>query len=176
MSGIRMRSPRRFSAKTIAFIFSAAAFVTPAMATDSGSPLPGLSGQWGRDMLFFEPPPSGPGPVISAVRKANGAIVARDPCCATGNPGGWLGDHSNPILKPEAAAAVKKYTELVVSGRAAADLHNSCWPEPPPFVMALHFAVNIVPRRDEVTLLYLLNNTVRRVRLNAPHPENLTPS
>ena len=122
MSGIRMRSPRRFSAKTIAFIFSAAAFVTPAMATDSGSPLPGLSGQWGRDMLFFEPPPSGPGPVISAVRQADGAIVARDPCCATGNPGGWLGDQSNPILKPEAAAAVKKYTELVASGRAAADL------------------------------------------------------
>jgi hypothetical protein len=176
MSGIRMRSPRRLSAKTITFIFSVAAFVAPAMAADSGSPLPNLSGQWGRDMLFFEPPPSGPGPVISAVRQADGAIVARDPCCATGNPGGWLGDHVNPILKPEAAAAVKKYTELVASGTVAADLHNSCWPEPPPFVMALHFAVNIVPHRDEVTLLYLLNNTVRRVRLNAPHPENPTPS
>jgi hypothetical protein len=25
-------------------------------------------------------------------------------------------------------------------------------------------------------LFYLLNNTVRHVRLNAPHPENLTPS
>jgi hypothetical protein len=144
MSAIRMRSPRRFSAKRIAFIFSVATLVTPAMATDSGSPLPDLSGQWGRDMLFFEPPPSGPGPVISAVRKADGAIVARDPCCATGNPGGWLGDHTNPILKPEAAAAVKKYTELVVSGMVAADLHNGCWPEPPPFVMALHFAVNTV--------------------------------
>ena len=60
MSGICMRSPRRFSAKTIAFIFSAAAFVAPAMATDIG-PLPDLSGQWGRDMLFFEPPASGPG-------------------------------------------------------------------------------------------------------------------
>jgi hypothetical protein len=124
MSGIRIRSPRRFFAKTIAFIFSVAAFVTPAMATDSGSPPPDLSGQWGRDMLFFEPPPSGPGPVISAVHKADGAIVARDPCCATGNPGGWLGDHTNPILKPEAATAVKKYTELVVSGTVLADLHN----------------------------------------------------
>jgi hypothetical protein len=36
-------------------------------------------------MLCFDPTPSGP--VISAVRKADGAIVARDPCCATGNPG-----------------------------------------------------------------------------------------
>jgi hypothetical protein len=42
--------------------------------------------------------------------------------------------------------------------------------------MALHFAVNIAPRQDEVTLLYLLNNTVRRVRLNWRHPENPTPS
>jgi hypothetical protein len=85
-----MRSPRRFFAKTIAFIFSVAAFVTPAMATDSGSPPPDLSGQWGRDMLFFEPPPSGPGPVTSAVHKADGAIVARDPCCATGGHSvGW---------------------------------------------------------------------------------------
>jgi hypothetical protein len=139
-----MCSPRRLSARTIAFVVSAAAFVSPA-AADSGSSLADLTGQWGRDMLFFEPPPSGPGPVISAIRKADGTIVARDPCCATGNPGGWLGDHSNPILKPEAAEAVKKYTELVVNGTAAQDLHNSWWPEPPPFVMALHFAVNIVP-------------------------------
>src|SRR5215471_18374068 len=176
MSSVHMRSLRRSSNRTIALVFSAAAFIVPAIGADSGSPLPDFSGQWGRDMLFFEPPSSGPGPVISAVRKADGNIVARDPCCATGNPGGWLGDHSNPILKPVAAAAVRKYTDLVASGRAAADLHNSCWPEPPPFVTALHFAVNIVPHEDEVTLLYLLNNTVRRVRLNAPHPQNPAPS
>jgi len=55
MSGICIRSPRRFSAKTIAFIFSAAAFVTPAVAADSGSPFAGLSGQWGRDMRRRQP-------------------------------------------------------------------------------------------------------------------------
>jgi hypothetical protein len=42
--------------------------------------------------------------------------------------------------------------------------------------MALHFGVQILQRRDEVTLLYLLYNTVRHVRLNASHPENLTPN
>jgi hypothetical protein len=94
----RMSSPRRLSARTIAFVVSAAAFVSP-VAADSGSSLADLTGQWGRDMLFFEPPPSGPGPVISAIRKADGTIVARDPCCATGNPGGWLGDHSNPVRR-----------------------------------------------------------------------------
>jgi hypothetical protein len=174
MSGIRMRSPRRFSAKTIAFIFSAAAFVTPAMATDSGSPLPDLSGQWGRDMLFFEPPPSGPGPVIRAERKSDGSVVVQDPCC-TISPR-WLGDHTNPILKPEAAEAVKKFGDLAFAGTVTPDLHNSCWPEPPPYVMGLHFGMQILQLRDEVTLVYLLHNTVRHVRLNAPHPENPTPS
>jgi hypothetical protein len=42
--------------------------------------------------------------------------------------------------------------------------------------MAMHFGIQILQRKDEVTLLYLLYNTVRHVRLNVPHPENLTPS
>jgi len=88
----------------------------------------------------------------------------------------WLGDYTNPILKPEAAEAVKKFGDLLVGGTVSPDLHNSCWPEPPPFVMALHFGTLIVQLRDEVTLIYLLHNTVRHVPLNASHPENLTPS
>jgi hypothetical protein len=110
MSG--MRSPRPFSAMTIAFFVSAAAIVFPATAADDGSAIPDLAGQWGRDMLFFEPPPSGPGPLVNAVRKGDGTIVARDPCCTIVTQGGWFGDHANPILKPEAAEAVKKFAEL----------------------------------------------------------------
>jgi hypothetical protein len=144
------------------------------MAADSGATIPDFSGQWGRDMLFFEPPPSGPGPVINAVRKADGTVVAQDPCC-TLLPR-WLGDHTSPILKPEAAAAVKKFGELASSGSVTPDLHNSCWPEPPPYVMGLHFGVLILQQPNEVTLLYLLYNTVRRVRLDATHPEHLAPS
>jgi hypothetical protein len=77
MCGIGMHT-----ARLIAFAFSAAAFVASAMAAESGAPIPNLSGQWGRDMMFLEPPPSGPGPVINSVRKADGTMVARDPCCA----------------------------------------------------------------------------------------------
>jgi len=151
--------------------------ISPALAVDNGSPVPDLSGQWGRDMLFFEPPASGPGPIISSVRKADGTLVARDPCCTGAGLGGmWLGDYTNPILKPEAAEAVKKFGDLLAVGTVSPDLHNSCWPEPPPFVMALHFGTLIVQRRDEVTLTYLLHNTVRHIPLNASHPENLTPS
>jgi hypothetical protein len=42
--------------------------------------------------------------------------------------------------------------------------------------MGMHFGVNIVQQPDAVTLFYLLYNTVRHVRLNAPHPENVAPS
>src|ERR1700758_1512762 len=98
MSVIRRRSPRRLSAATLALLFSAAAFVAPAIAADSVARLPDLAGQWGRDMLFFEPPPSGPGPIVNSMRKADGTIVARDLCCPIFFQGGNLGDPANPIL------------------------------------------------------------------------------
>jgi hypothetical protein len=125
-------------------------------------------------MLFFEPPSSGgPGPLVNHTRSADGAVVARDPCCSViprwfSTPG--------PILKHEAAEAVRKFAELATSGTVVQDLHNSCWPEPPPYVMAMHFGMLAVQTRDELTLTYLLHNTVRHIRLDVPHPENLTPS
>src|SRR5438132_2781929 len=122
------------TARTIALVFSAAAFVSPALAANS-SLIPDLSGQWGRDMLFFEPPPSGPGPVVNSVRKADGTMVPLDACCGIVNP--WAGDHANPILKPETAEAVRKFGTLALSGTVAPELHNTCWPEPPPFVLSL---------------------------------------
>jgi hypothetical protein len=81
-----------------------------------------------------------------------------------------------PDPETRGAAAVRKFGELVSGGTVAQDLHNTCWPEPPPYVMSLHFGVQILQQRDEVTLLYLLYNTVRHVRLDAPHPDNPAPS
>ena len=172
MSGNGMRSPPRFCASVIPFVLLAAVLVSPAVAAENSSP-PDLSGQWGRDMLFLEPPPSGPGPVARADRKADGTTVAQEPCC-TFVPQ-WLGDHTSPILKPEAAQAVKTFGDLSVSGTVAPDLHNTCFPEPPPFVLGTHFGVQILQTKDEVTLLYIVN-TVRHVYLNVPHPESPTPS
>jgi hypothetical protein len=163
-----------FAGKIIVVVLSAAgALACPARAAD-GSPNPGLLGQWGRDMSFFEPPAAGPGPVVRAERKADGTMVVADPCCAVSPR--WLGDYRSPILKPAAAEAVKKFGDLSMAGAVTPDLHNTCWPEPPPYVMAMHFGLQIVQLRDEVTLVYLLHNTVRRVRLNAQHPVSLTPS
>jgi hypothetical protein len=174
MSGYGERFLCRLSAAAVLLFLSSAAFMSPATAVDSGSPIPNLAGTFGRDTLFFEPPPSGPGPVIRAARNADGTSVKLDQCC--GRSGGrWLGDYASPILKPEAAAAVRKYGDLSVAGIVPPDLHNSCWSEPPPFVLGTHFAVRILQQKDEVTLLYLIN-TVRHVYLNTQHPANLTPN
>jgi hypothetical protein len=144
-----------------------AAFITcTAMAANETSEIPDLSGQWGRNTIFFEPPPAGPGPIVTRFHNPDGTIKA-DP---------WAGDYTNPILKPDAAETVRKRGEMAMSGTVAPDLHNSCWPEPPPYSMSLQFGVNILQQKNEVTLIYLLYNTVRHVHLNARHPENPTPS
>jgi hypothetical protein len=129
--------------------------------------MPNFSGQWGRDTLLLEPPDSGPGPVARITRKPDGTAYPR---------GAWIGDHTNPILKPETAEVVRKRTELSMSGTVVPDMHNSCWPEPPPYVLGVQFGVLIVQEKDELTLVYLLHNTVRHVRLNTAHPKNVTPS
>ncbi|HYM17036.1 MAG TPA: hypothetical protein VEU06_00610 [Micropepsaceae bacterium] len=148
-------------------------FVGSSGAADS---VPEIAGQWGRDMLFFEPPGSGPGPILNMIRRPDGTRNKNAPCCAIVVEGGWVGDDTNPILRPEAANAVKKYRELADSGTVVSDLHNTCRPEPPPFAMSLQFGVNIVQQKNDVMLFYLLYNTVRHVRMNASHPKNIAPS
>ena len=74
----------RISARTLARVATCTAIlalgVLDARAADEPLKYPDLSGQWGRDMLFFEPPPSGPGPVIRAERKSDGSVVGQEPC------------------------------------------------------------------------------------------------
>jgi hypothetical protein len=165
----RSRKPVRVA---LAFLST----VLLAGSSSAAAPVPDLSGQWGRDMLFFEPPPAGPGPVVNAIRRRDGTRNLAAPCCTIVVEGGWVGDDSNPILRPEAADAVKKYRELSDAGTVVPDLHNVCLPEPPPFAMAIQFGVNIVQQKDEITLFYLLYNTVRHVRLNASHPKKVSPT
>jgi hypothetical protein len=75
--------------------------VTPlAEPTSSGAesiaPVPDFSGIWTRFSYEFDRPLSGPGPVMR--RRPIDRIV---------------GDYTNPILKPEAAEAVKKHGEMI---------------------------------------------------------------
>src|SRR5262245_44272431 len=64
----------------------------------SAASIPDLSGIWGRlSFPGFEPPLAGPGPVTNKLRAPNG----------TSGQYGFVGDYTNPILKPQAAEVVK---------------------------------------------------------------------
>ena len=141
----------------------ATAFVCPAFAAETTS-IPDLSGIWGR-WFNFEPPSSGPGPVVSKLRRPDGTIIHS-----------VVGDFTNPILRPHAAEIVRKNGELELSGIVIPNPHNQCRPEPTPFVLNIQLGMQIIQQKDEVTLLYLSDHQVRHVRMNVPHSDHPTPT
>ena len=136
---------------------------TDAFAADATASIPALSGTWERNGLtHYEQPASGPGPIVNLSRRADGTM-----------PGdSVVGDYRSPILKPAAAAVVKRRGELSASGVVPPDPHNQCQPEPPPFSWTVQFAVQVLQEKDKVTLVYLAGHYVRHIRLNAQHPDH----
>jgi hypothetical protein len=94
----------------------------------------------------------------------------------TSNIGQLVGDFHNPILKPETAEIVRKKGEISKSGHAYPDASNQCRPYNPPFTLAMQLGIELLQRKDGVTILYDQDDQVRHVRLNAAHPAKVTPS
>src|SRR3569832_251511 len=116
---------RAFSAT---YFFSCAVIGFVSITSDAHgaqAPVPDLSGPWGRNIFHFEPPPSGPAPVVNKMLKPNGGM----------NEFLRVGDYTNPILKPTAADTVKTRGETILNGSAFPNPHNQCWPEPTPFTL-----------------------------------------
>ena len=145
----------------------AAAVVTPAFGqqSESAESIPDLSGIWLHTLPGFEPLPSGATALINRSRRANG----------TGDILRLTGDYTNPILKPEAAGVVKRHAELGLKGIGDPNPRNQCWPAGVPFVFT-NGPTQLVQRPDQVTILYSYDHQVRRVRMNQPHPAQVTPS
>jgi len=147
----------------------AAAVMTPAFGQSGGSEsaksIPDFSGTWLHTLPGFEPLPSGPTALVNRSRRANG----------TGDILSLNGDYANPILKPEAAAVVKKHAELGVNGIGDPNPRNQCWPEGVPFVFT-NGPTQLVQQPDKVTILYAYDHQVRRVRMNQTHPAHVTPT
>jgi hypothetical protein len=127
---------------------------------------PDLSGIWGRNWFFFEPPLSGPGPIVSKLRRPNGTLITIP----------MVGDYNNVILRPPAVEAVKKRGEMELSGVVPPNPGNQCWPEPTPFTLENQQGVQIIQQKDQVILIYLRDHKVRHVRMNVAHSEHPTPT
>src|SRR6266436_85150 len=150
---------------------TAAPAVTP---TDTGAPsgasIPDFSGSWSHASLNgLELPLSGPGPVRNRSRLRTG------PQAGVGNIRQLVGDYTNPILKPWAAEVVKKFGEISLAGEGYPTPRNQCWPEQVPFVF-INYGMQLLQQPDKITILYPFDHQVRQVRMNEPHPAQMTPS
>jgi hypothetical protein len=154
----------------------AAAVATPARAqtvapaappaTQSAASIPDFSGIWAHLTLpGFEPPASGLGPVRIKSRLPNGAANFQQAA----------GDYTDPNLKAQAAEVVKKYGEIELSGMPNPNPANQCWPGGVPYVF-WNIGMQMLQQPHEITILYSNDHEVRRVRINQPHPAQVTPS
>jgi hypothetical protein len=91
------------------------------------------------------------------------------------NPNQLIGDHTNPILQPHAAQAVKTQGETERARGPAPTPSNQCWPGGVPFVL-YNIGMQMIQQPDRITILYSNDHEVRPVRLNATHPAVVTPS
>jgi hypothetical protein len=127
--------------------------------------VPDFSGIWWHPSLPGpEPLASGPTTVTNRSRR-NG----------TSDYGQLVGDYTNPILKPEAAAVVRKFGDMSLAGKVYPNPANQCWPEPVPFIYK-NFGLQLLQKPDEIIMLYEQDHEFRHVRMNQPHPARLIPS
>jgi hypothetical protein len=139
------------------------AAVPATSGAQGAAPIADFSGIWGHPSLpGFEPPPSGPGPVVNKSRLPNGR----------GNFNQLVGDYTNPILKPQAAEVVKKHGEISLAGVGYPIPSNQCWPGGVPFIF-WDPGMQMLQRPDKITNLYSRYD-FRQVRMNQPHRAPVT--
>jgi hypothetical protein len=149
-------------------------------AAQGTAAIPDFSGIWSHPSFpGFEPPASGPGPVVNKSRRPqanfDGRVLPPSNDVLVSNPALLVGDYGNPILKPQAAEVVKKHGEMELSGAGSPTPTIQCWPEPVPYIFN-GVAMEMLQQPDKIAFLYPNDHQVRYVRLNRPHASPVTPS
>jgi hypothetical protein len=152
----------------------------PSAGSTQGAAIPDFSGVWSHPSFpGFEPPASGPGPVVNKSRRPqvnfDGRVLPPSSGILVSNPAQLVGDYSNPILKPHAAEVVKQHGEMELSGAGSPTPTIQCWPEPVPYIFN-GVAMEMLQQPDKIVFLYPNDHQVRYVRMNRSHPAPLTPS
>ena len=155
--------------------------------------IPDFSGYWTRDgenPSTFEPPPDGPSGIMTAVEHYGHCVVGGGEQVAGGElsvacPEGvtenrasnaWIADTDNPILQPWTREALLKNRRDEEQGIAHLSFQQNCKPSGVPQILNLRYAVQLLQAPDQVTILYENNQQIRRVYMNAEHPEDLKPT
>ncbi len=153
---------------------------TPSAGPSNSASTPNFSGIWSHPSFpGFEPPASGPGPVVNKSRipqsNFDGRILPPNNDVLVSNPAQLVGDYSNPILKPQAAEVVKQHGEMELSGIVSPSPTIQCWPEPVPYIFN-GVAMQMFQQPDKIIFLYPNDHQVRYVRMNVPHATPVKPS
>ncbi|HEY6254582.1 MAG TPA: hypothetical protein VIY51_02205 [Xanthobacteraceae bacterium] len=152
---------------TLLVTLSAAAAGEAKPASGESAAIPDFSGIWRHGALpWLVPPTSGPGPVTNRSRRRDDG---------TSDYSQLVGDYANPILQPWAAEVVKKQGDLSLAGVVFPSPSNQCWPNPVPYLFK-HMAMRMLQLPERLVMLFSEDHEVREVRLNAPHPAQVTPS
>ncbi len=165
-----MRAKRDIFGPAILIVCAATAAQTqvqppapPVASSSSPAAIPDFAGIWSHPYFpGFEPPASGAGPIVNKSRTRGGARAG------VGNANQFVGDFSNPILKPTAAETVRKHGEISLAGLTYPTPSNQCWPSGVPYIF-FQIGVQLLQQADKVTLLYLRDHEFRQVRLNERH-------
>src|SRR5262245_40477803 len=153
-------------ASTVGLGDAAAFAAAPVNGTQRAAPIPDFSGPWTHPSIpAFDPLASGPTSVINLARREGGVSDNRQ----------LVGDYKNPILKPEAAEIVRRHGDISLTGIGYPTPRNQCWPGGVPFEL-YNIGMEMLQQPDKITILYSNDREVRRVRMNQPHPEHVTPS
>src|SRR5882757_3278179 len=127
--------------------------------------VPDFSGMWAHPSLpGMEPLASGPTSLVNLQRRNGRSNVLQ-----------LVGDYHNPILKPEAAAVVKKRGEESLDHFGFHNPRNQCWPNGVPFVLP-SAGMQMFQQPGKITIIYQTDHQVRRVRMNQAHPARVIPS
>ncbi len=131
--------------------------------SQAASAVPNFSGNWERarplPSTFLLPGRDVPGPVWDPQDHNEGGVL-------------WIGDYTNPILKPHAAEAVKARNEFITNGGEDLPPYSLCWPSGVPQVLNMREPVQLLQTPNEITIIYQRDHQVRRVALNQALPEN----
>ena len=78
---------------------------------------------------------------------------------------------------PEAhgGKVVKEHGEISLSGQPYPTPSNQCWPEGVPYIF-WNIGLQMIQEPERITILYSNDHEVRHVRMNQPHPANVSPS
>jgi hypothetical protein len=145
-------------------MFCAVALTGAAALPEKTAAVPDFSGFWrinGGSFDFAQPPPgTGPGPLVNI----------------SGNRLVPIANEDSPLLKPWAAAEIKKHGDLLRSGKLAPDAHTSCHPMSVPYVLQVRGNVQFLQAPGFVMIIYMDNNQRRLVRLDTAHSPRPTPT